>query len=98
MLGVGLHQLGRLVAVVVLVGRAVRVPALGEHEDVLAEADRVRVDGDGLEVDIRVVAGGLARGRAVKVPCGQVLGLVILLGKGLWGVMVSCVSSCESAD
>jgi hypothetical protein len=57
----GLHQLGRLVAEVVLVGSAVRVPALGEHEDVLAEARGVRVDGDGLEVDVRVLAGGLAR-------------------------------------
>lgn len=83
MLGVGLHKLGRLVAVVVLVGGAVCVPALSEHQDVLAEPDRVRVDGYGLQVDVRVVAGGLARGRAVEVPDGQVIGLVVLLLEGL---------------
>ncbi len=80
-----LHQLGRLVAVVVLVRGAIGAPALGEHQNVLAEASRVRVDGYWLEVDVRVVAGGLACRRAVEVPDGQIIGLVprLLLGEGL---------------
>lgn len=50
--GMGLHQLGRLVAVVVLVGGAIGIPAFGEHQDILAAAERVGEDGDGLEVYI----------------------------------------------
>ena len=112
--GVGLHQLGARVAVVELVRGAVVVPALGEHEDVGLEAERVlrsheeasaavilglaapmrkrnreqgkntyREDGDGAEVDIRVVARGLVRRGAVEVPDGQVLGGPLLLLEGL---------------
>jgi hypothetical protein len=59
-LGVGLHDLGALMAVVVLVGGAVGVPALGEDDDVGRAAEGVRVDGTRAQVDIGVVAGGLA--------------------------------------
>ena len=85
--GVGGHELGRLVAVVVLVGGAIGIPALGEDQDVLAETDRVGVDCYGLEVDVRVVARGLARRGAIKVPHREVLGLVVLLGEGLRGAV-----------
>jgi hypothetical protein len=50
--GVGLHQLGSLVAVVELVGGAVGHPALGEDEDVVVEAEGVAEDSDGAQVDI----------------------------------------------
>lgn len=61
--GVGLHQLGALMAVVELVGGAVGVPALGEDNDVAAvDPEGVGEDGNGLQVDIAVVAGGLAGG------------------------------------
>lgn len=68
--GVLLHQLGGLVSVVELVGGAVGHPALGEDEDVVAAlgAERIGVDSDGLQVDVAVVARGLAGGGTVKVP------------------------------
>lgn len=68
--GVLLHQLGALVTVVELVRCAVGHPALGEDEDVVTTlgAERIRVDSNGLQVDIAVVARGLAGGRTVKVP------------------------------
>lgn len=58
---VGLHQDGSIVAEVVGVGLAVRAPGLAHDEDVVAKAEGIGVEGDGAEVDIRVVAGGLAR-------------------------------------
>lgn len=51
-----LVDLGRLVAVVVLVGGAIGHPALGEDEDVGAGAEGVRVHGDGSEVDVTVAS------------------------------------------
>ncbi len=75
-LGVGLHHLGALVAVVELVGGAIGVPALGENNDVGAATEGIRVDGAGTEVDVRVLAGGLVGGGAVKVPNGEIFGLV----------------------
>lgn len=71
---VGLHQLGGLVSVVELVGGAIGHPALGEDQNVVVQAERIREDGDGAQVDIRVVAGSLASRGTVKVPDGQVLG------------------------
>jgi hypothetical protein len=82
-LGVGLHQLGRLVAVVVLIRGAIGIPALAENKDVGVEAERIGEDSNGLEVNVRVVAGGLASRRAIKVPQREVLGLVVLLGESL---------------
>lgn len=81
--GVGLHHLGALIAVVVLVGGTVGVPALGENNDVGRAAERVGEDGAGAEVDIRVVAGSLLGGRAVEVPFGEIGGSVLLLLQGL---------------
>jgi hypothetical protein len=51
---------GSIVAVVVLVGLSVGVIRLGHDEDVVAQPERVRVEGNGPEVDIGIVAGGLA--------------------------------------
>lgn len=59
--GVGLHQLGSFMAVVELVRCAVRVPALGQDDDVGLTAERIRVDGNGLEEHVRIVASRLAR-------------------------------------
>lgn len=44
--------------------------ALCPYHDVLAATEGVGVDGAGLEQHLRVVAGGLAGGRAVEVPDG----------------------------
>lgn len=71
--GVSVHQLVGLVAVVELVGGAIGVPGLAQDQDVLAGAEGVGVDGDRADVDVGVVAGGLAGGRAVKVPLGELV-------------------------
>ena len=92
-LGMSLHELDGLMAVVVLVGRAISIPALGEDKDVLPPTERVWEDGDGLQVNIRVVTGSLSSRRAVKVPGREVLRLVtvLLLREGLsrWSRSVS---------
>jgi len=67
-----LHEGSSIVAVVVGVGLPVRHPGLAHDEDVVAEAERVRVDRDGAEVDIGVVARCLASGRPVEVPLWEV--------------------------
>jgi hypothetical protein len=60
LVGVGLHQEGGIVAEVESVGGAVGHPGLAHDEDVVAESPGIGVVGDGAEVDIGVVAGGLA--------------------------------------
>lgn len=74
---VGLHDLFAFVAVVVLVGGSIGVPALGENNDVGGTTEGIRVDGAGAEVDIRVVTGGLLGGRTIEVPDGEILSLVL---------------------
>lgn len=56
---VGLHDLVALMAVVVLVGSAIGIPALSQNNDVGAAAEGVRVDGTGAEVDVRVFTRSL---------------------------------------
>lgn len=80
---VSAHKLGALMSVVELVGGTVVVPALGEDNDVLASSERIRVDGGGSEIDIRIVAGSLVCGGTVKVPLGEVLDRSGLLVEGL---------------
>jgi hypothetical protein len=82
-LGISLHHLVALMAVVVLVGGAVGVPALGEDDDVGGPTERIGEDGARSEVDIRVVTRSLLGRGTVKVPDGKVLGLVLLLVEGL---------------
>jgi hypothetical protein len=60
-LGVLLHQLRSLMAVVELVRGPVGVPALGKDDDVGRATEGVGEDGNGLEVDIGVLTRGLAR-------------------------------------
>jgi len=81
--GVLLHQHGSVVAEVVGVGLAVRHPRLAQDEDVVAEAEGVRVHGDGAEVDVGVVARRLAGRGAVKVPFGQLLDVGGFASEGL---------------
>jgi hypothetical protein len=81
--GMCLHQLGRFVAVVELVGGAIRVPGLTEDKDVLSLAEGVREDSNGADIDIGVVAGGLAGGGTVKVPLGELVDGGDSLGKSL---------------
>lgn len=81
----GLHDLGGIVPVVELVGRAIGVPALSEDEDVGGATEGVGEDGNGLQVDVGVVTGGLAGGGTIEVPQGEILGSVVLLRQGLQG-------------
>jgi hypothetical protein len=78
-LGVGLHELGTLVAVVVLVRGAIGHPRLGENENVGYAAHRIGEDGNRPQVDIRVVAGGLVRRGTIEIPDGQILGLELAI-------------------
>jgi hypothetical protein len=75
-----LHEDSSVVAEVVCVGLAIGAPGLAHDEDVVtANTERVRVEGDGVEVHIRVVAGGLAGGGTVEVPFGELLEIGDLL-------------------
>jgi hypothetical protein len=79
-----LHEDSSVVAEVVCVGLAIGAPGLAHDEDVVtANAERVRVEGDGVEVHIRVVAGGLAGGGTVEVPFGELLEIGDLLSERL---------------
>ena len=66
-------------AVVVLVGGAVGIPALGEDDDVGGAAERIGVDGAGAQVDVGVVTRSLLGGGTVEVPDRKVGGLPVLL-------------------
>lgn len=48
-------------AVVELVGGSIGIPGLTEDEDVVTETEGIGEDGDGAQVDIGVVTGGLGR-------------------------------------
>jgi hypothetical protein len=85
LLGMGLHQAGGIVTVVELVGASIGIPGLAENEDVVTLAEGVGEDGDGAEVDIGVVTGGLASGGTVEVPLGELLNGGNGLGEGLNG-------------
>jgi len=77
-LGKGLHDLHAVMSVVVLVGGAIGVPALGEDDDVGGATEGIGEDGGRSEVDIGVVTGGLESGGTIKVPDGKVFRLVVL--------------------
>lgn len=81
--GISLHHLVAVMAEVVLVGSAIRVPALGQDNDVGRSTEGIGVDGTRTEINIRVVARGLAGGGAVKVPDGKIFGLVLALFQSL---------------
>ena len=57
---VGLHELRTLMAVVELVWGSIRIPALGNNQNVGSTTERIGVDGDRSEVDIGVVTWGLS--------------------------------------
>jgi hypothetical protein len=78
--GVSLHQLGALVAVVVLVWGSIGIPALGDNQDVGSTTEWIGEDGNRAEVDIGVVAWGLASGRTVKVPLWEIFDLELARG------------------
>lgn len=98
---VSLHELGSLMAVVELVWGSIGVPALGNDQDVRGTAEWIRVKGHGAEVDVGVVAGGLASRRAIKVPLREVLDLELAalrdLGQGLQDVGVRDRRNCSAA-
>jgi hypothetical protein len=70
---VGLHELSTLMAVVELVWGSIGVPALSENQDVGGTTEWIGEDGNGTEVDIGVVAWGLASRAAVEVPLWEVI-------------------------
>lgn len=58
---VRLHEFRGLMTMVILVWGSIWIPTFTENEDVWGAAHWVGEHGDGAEVNIRVVAGGLAR-------------------------------------
>ena len=69
---VGLHDLRTFVAMVKLVRRPVRIPALGQDKDVVALSEWIWEYGYGAEVDVRIFTRSLTSGGAVKVPFRQI--------------------------
>jgi hypothetical protein len=76
---VGLHELGALVAVVELVWGSIRVPALGDDQDVRGTTERIREDSNRSEVDIGVVPWSLASRATVEVPLWEVFNLELTI-------------------
>ena len=67
-LGVGFHQSGGFMAVVELVGGAIRVQGFAEDKHIVTTAERVGVNGNRTEVNIGVVTGGLTGRGTIEVP------------------------------
>jgi len=61
-----------IVARVGLVGGAIRVEAFSHDEDVVSSAEGILEDGNRLDEDVRVLAGGLSGGGTIKVPDAEV--------------------------
>lgn len=70
-------------AVVKFVGASIWVPGLAHDDDVGFQTERIRVDGNGANVDIGVVACCLTGRRAIKVPLRKLLWLCDGLVDGL---------------
>lgn len=79
----GLEKAGGLVAEVELVGASIGIPGLAEDEDVVTLAEGIGEDGTRAEVDVGVIAGGLAGGGAIEVPFGEFVDGLDGLGEGL---------------
>lgn len=71
-ISVGVHDLLAGVAMVGLVGSAVRVVGLAKHKLVITAAEGISEQSNGNDEDIRVVALGLAGGGTIVVPLGQI--------------------------
>lgn len=78
-----LHDLGSVVAVVRSVRSTVVVVGLCEDKDVVTTSEGVFEDRSRTEIDIRVVAGCLIGGGAIKVPDAELREVGDLLGDGL---------------
>lgn len=87
---VELHHLGTLVTVVELIRSAIGVPAFREDEDVRCTGERIREDGDRLQIDVGALGGGLGGRGPIKVPCRERIGGVLLRFESLQasGVLV----------
>lgn len=90
---VGLHELSTLVAVVELVWGSIGVPALGDNQDVGSTTEWIGEDGNGAEVDIRVVTGSLASRATVEVPLGEIFRLE---DTGFWDLGESLLCKSQS--
>lgn len=80
---VGLHEFGTLMAVVELVWGSISVPALSYDQNVGGAAQWIGVDSNWSEVDIRIIAGGLASRTAVEVPFWKVVEGELTIGRDL---------------
>ena len=89
LLGIGVHETDSFVTVVELVGGSIVVPGLAQDEDVLAATEGIWVDGNGAQVDVGVVARGLAGGGAVEVPFRELFVALHWAIEGLQGSRVS---------
>jgi hypothetical protein len=69
---VGNHELGTLGAVVELVWGSIRIPALGQDQNVWSTTEWIWEDGNGSEVNIRVLARSLTGRGTIEVPLWEV--------------------------
>lgn len=83
LLSVGLHETSGFVTEVELVGCPIRIPSLAEHDDVITEAEGIREDCGGAEVDVGVIPAGLAGRGAIEIPFGKFINRFDDLGEGL---------------
>jgi hypothetical protein len=77
------HDLLGMVTIVGPVWGSVVIVGLGEDKDVVSSAERILEDGGGAKVDVRVFAGGLVGGRAVKIPNAEITNVFDSLCNGL---------------
>ena len=71
--------------VVCLVGSTVAVVGGSENDDIVTTAERILVVRDWTKINIRVMAGGLVGGGAIKVPVGELAKVGDLLKYSLNG-------------
>jgi hypothetical protein len=60
-------------AEVCLIGSAVAIVGGSENNNIVATAERIPVERDRTKKNIRVMAGGLAGGRTIEVPVGELV-------------------------
>jgi hypothetical protein len=69
---VGFHKLSTLVAVVELVWGSIRIPALGDDQDIWGATEWIGENRNGSQVNIGVVTWSLASRAAIEVPFWEV--------------------------
>ena len=80
-----LHGLGRIMTEVCLIGGAVAIVGGSENDNIVTTAERILVERGWTKKNIRVMAGGLAGGRTIEVPVGELVQVGDLLSDSLNG-------------